>query len=226
MLQLSSLFLPLEQNLHIYFCSYSFLWFIPKNRMVYKNKKITYSLDRGLIQSNDHIKPTYLSESNTVFEDNNGAQNQKTCHAYVHAHVIQLLNITFSDLILNLVRYMSSKAIDTKEQLADIFTKPLPEPQFRYLREKLLGWQFKCSTCSGSMSEFEIIYYSFHVQYLLYVHTYNKSYVFMYISTKTKGFRILEFAINYFLDKLIINRINYLHSYVSCTCYYQCHYDR
>ena len=131
MLQLSSLFLPLEQNLHIYFSSYSFRWFVPKTRMVYKNKKITYSLDRGLIQSNDHIsvriflQPTYLSESNTVFEDINGAQNQKTSQAYVHAHVIQLLNITFSDLILNLVRYMSSKAIDTKEQLADIFTKSL-----------------------------------------------------------------------------------------------------
>ena len=30
--------------------------------------------------------------------------------------------------------------IDTKEQLADIFTKPLDETLFLYLRSELLGW--------------------------------------------------------------------------------------
>ena len=30
--------------------------------------------------------------------------------------------------------------IDTKEQTADIFTKPLPDVQFRYLRKKLCGY--------------------------------------------------------------------------------------
>ena len=30
--------------------------------------------------------------------------------------------------------------IDTHEQLADIFTKPLDEKQFKYLRKKLCGW--------------------------------------------------------------------------------------
>ena len=30
--------------------------------------------------------------------------------------------------------------IDTKEQLADIFTKPLDTPTFSYLRKKLCGW--------------------------------------------------------------------------------------
>jgi hypothetical protein len=30
--------------------------------------------------------------------------------------------------------------IDTKHQLADIFTKPLPEPLFTSLRLLLLGW--------------------------------------------------------------------------------------
>ena len=32
------------------------------------------------------------------------------------------------------------KSIDTKEQTADIFTKPLDFPSFSYLRKKLIGW--------------------------------------------------------------------------------------
>ena len=30
--------------------------------------------------------------------------------------------------------------IDTKDQLRDIFTKPLKRQQFQYLRNKLMGW--------------------------------------------------------------------------------------
>ena len=30
--------------------------------------------------------------------------------------------------------------ISTKEQIADIFTKPLPRPQFQHLRRKLMLW--------------------------------------------------------------------------------------
>ena len=42
-------------------------------------------------------------------------------------------------------QYVKSKAIqifpiDTKEQTADIFTKPLDDKSFLYLRKKLLGW--------------------------------------------------------------------------------------
>ena len=32
------------------------------------------------------------------------------------------------------------KSIDTAEQMADIFTKPLPEKSFCHLRQKLMGW--------------------------------------------------------------------------------------
>jgi hypothetical protein len=32
------------------------------------------------------------------------------------------------------------KKIDTKENWADIFTKPLPKPVFEYLRRKMMGW--------------------------------------------------------------------------------------
>ena len=31
-------------------------------------------------------------------------------------------------------------AIDTKEQIADIFTKPLEKAAFEHLRYKLMGW--------------------------------------------------------------------------------------
>ena len=75
----------------------------------------------------------------TVFEDNNGAlklanlprMRPRTRHiatkyhffrSYVHSGAIRI------------------KSISTQEQMADIFTKPLPEPAFKYLRMKLLGW--------------------------------------------------------------------------------------
>ena len=32
------------------------------------------------------------------------------------------------------------KRIVTREQMADIFTKPIDEKQFAYLRKKLIGW--------------------------------------------------------------------------------------
>ena len=32
------------------------------------------------------------------------------------------------------------EAIDTKVQIADIFTKPLPQDQFQVLRKLFLGW--------------------------------------------------------------------------------------
>ena len=35
---------------------------------------------------------------------------------------------------------MTVQKVDTKEQLADIFTKPLPVATFQYLRLKLMGW--------------------------------------------------------------------------------------
>ena len=75
----------------------------------------------------------------TIFEDNNGAlelakmprMRPRTRHIATKYHFFRS-HIKSGQIHV--------KAIDTKEQLADIFTKPLPEPQFRYLREKLLGW--------------------------------------------------------------------------------------
>ena len=39
------------------------------------------------------------------------------------------------------------QAVDTKEQIADIFTKPLNKKTFRYLQEKLMVWRENLSVC-------------------------------------------------------------------------------
>ncbi len=75
----------------------------------------------------------------TVFEDNKGfvelanAPKMQPCtkhnalkYHHFHSHVASC--------------DVKIKWIDTKSQLADIFTKPLPEPLFTSLRLLLLGW--------------------------------------------------------------------------------------
>jgi hypothetical protein len=74
-----------------------------------------------------------------VFEDNEGALEMarspkfrpRTKHINIKYH-------HFHDSIESGKIIMS--AIDTKEQQADIFTKPLDESSFLYLRKKILGW--------------------------------------------------------------------------------------
>ena len=75
----------------------------------------------------------------SVFEDNNGAlelaqlprMRPRTRHIATKYHFFR------SYVQSGEVRVRS---IHTKEQIADIFTKPLPQPAFEYLRKKLLGW--------------------------------------------------------------------------------------
>ena len=75
----------------------------------------------------------------TVFEDNNGAlelanapkMRPRTKHIALKYHHFRQ---AVSD------KRVRIKPIDTKEQLADIFTKPLYKPLFEYLREQFLGW--------------------------------------------------------------------------------------
>jgi hypothetical protein len=76
----------------------------------------------------------------TVWEDNNGAltlakldpgQNTARSRAFdVRAHWFRA----------HLGPQVIVEKIDTKEQLADIFTKPMPRPQFEALRRLMLGW--------------------------------------------------------------------------------------
>ncbi len=75
----------------------------------------------------------------TVFEDNNGAlelaiepkYRPRTKHIAIKYH-------HFREHVKN--KSIKVKKIDTKEQLADIFTKPIEKHQFEYLRNKLMGW--------------------------------------------------------------------------------------
>ena len=74
-----------------------------------------------------------------VFEDNNScislATQQKFSPRTKH---IALKYHHFRQYVRdNIVEILP---IDTKEQIADIFTKPLDEKSFTYLREKFLGW--------------------------------------------------------------------------------------
>jgi len=74
-----------------------------------------------------------------VYEDNNAcismAKSQKfsprTKHIALKYHHFRLA------VQRNLVEILP---IDTKQQIADIFTKPLDSNQFIYLRKKLIGW--------------------------------------------------------------------------------------
>ena len=75
----------------------------------------------------------------TLFEDNNGAlqlakepkYRPRTKHiALKYHHFRQYVKQGLVDI----------QPIDTKVQIADIFTKPLEPGQFTFLRKKLCGW--------------------------------------------------------------------------------------
>ena len=74
-----------------------------------------------------------------VFEDNAGAiqvatnpkLRPRTKHLSVKLHHF-VHHVRNKDITI--------QHISSKEQLADIFTKPLPRDQFRYLRKKILHW--------------------------------------------------------------------------------------
>eukprot|EP00980_Cylindrotheca_fusiformis_P015692 scaffold4523_cov68-Cylindrotheca_fusiformis.AAC.2 len=74
-----------------------------------------------------------------VFEDNqscieiamNHRTRPRTRHLSVRLH-------HFRSHIVN--KTISIEDVSTKEQVADIFTKPLPRDQFRHLRKSLMGW--------------------------------------------------------------------------------------
>ena len=75
----------------------------------------------------------------TLFEDNNGALELAKAPKYrPRTKHIALKYHHFRDHVKRgLVKIFP---IDTKEQLADIFTKPLDQQTFEYLRNLLLGW--------------------------------------------------------------------------------------
>lgn len=76
-----------------------------------------------------------------VFEDNQSCiaiatdhrTRPRTKHLSVRLH-------HFRSHILN--KTISIEHVSTKEQLADMFTKPLARPQFEKLRDRLMGWTY------------------------------------------------------------------------------------
>jgi hypothetical protein len=75
----------------------------------------------------------------TLFEDNNGALELATAPRYrPRTKHIAIKYHHFREHVK--LGKVSIKSIDTKEQIADIFTKALPGPTFAFLRYKLLGW--------------------------------------------------------------------------------------
>ena len=89
----------------------------------------------------------------TVFEDNEGAKElannpkyrPRTKHIAVKYH-------HFRQHVKN--GLLLIKSIDTKEQLADIFTKGIPRVQFEYLRSKIQGWLSILTKPSQSIEDF------------------------------------------------------------------------
>ena len=85
------------------------------------------------------VNPEHLVTYSTVFEDNNGAlelaqepkYRPRTKHIAIKYH-------HFREHVKN--KSIRVEAINTKEQITDIFTKPLEKHQFEYLRQKLIGW--------------------------------------------------------------------------------------
>jgi hypothetical protein len=75
----------------------------------------------------------------TAFEDNKGCveliaaltMHPRSCHIGIKYH-------NFHEHVRK--GHIRIQWISTDEQLANIFTKPLPAPKFTALRERLLGW--------------------------------------------------------------------------------------
>ena len=93
-----------------------------------------------------------------TFEDN------KSCIAIATNHRTRARTKHLSVRLHHFRSYVVSKQIsiehiNTKDQLTDIFTKPLPTPQFISLRDKLMGWSSKplpldvSSRGSGNISD-------------------------------------------------------------------------
>ena len=87
------------------------------------------------IEKDKRITKTY----STVYEDNRGALElarepkfrPRTKHVATKYHHFR------NAVAKGRIKIFS---IDTKEQQADIFTKPLPKPQFEKLRKLIMGW--------------------------------------------------------------------------------------
>ena len=78
----------------------------------------------------------------TVWEDNMGALTLAQLDPGQHTVRSKFYDVRvhwFRSILHAPKSKMSVKKVESNEQLADLFTKPLPEATFQYLRKKLLG---------------------------------------------------------------------------------------
>ena len=81
-------------------------------------------------------KPDFFCQ---VFEDNRSTITVATSKKYTpRTKHIALKYHHFRQYVNN--KSIRIQAINTTQQIADIFTKPLPDDSFKYLRGKLNGW--------------------------------------------------------------------------------------
>ena len=76
----------------------------------------------------------------TCWEDNIGAETLANLDPGQNTPRSKFYDVKVHWFRSHLSKDIQVKRVDTKEQLADIFTKPLPEEPFQRLRKKILGW--------------------------------------------------------------------------------------
>ena len=87
------------------------------------------------------ISPELLSTfKTTCHEDNNGALTLANLEPGRTTPRSKFYDVKVHWFRSHLCKDIVVQKVDTKEQLADLFTKPLPPEVFKYLREKILGW--------------------------------------------------------------------------------------
>ena len=76
----------------------------------------------------DEPIPILCHNTNAINISKNPVMHSKTKHIPIKFHILRE-HVTEKNIVLEYV--------DTKEQIVDIFTKPLPRETFGYLRQKL-----------------------------------------------------------------------------------------
>ena len=127
---------------------------IPLREIIKEIQQNVHSANLPILQTSTLSKAFNSIPQSTVFEDNKsclrlaslGKMSPRTKHIAIPYHFFRSKG---EELEIKVI------SIDTKEQLADQFTKGLPEQQFIILRKPLCGWSLYLF---GGESRYPIIY--------------------------------------------------------------------
>ena len=99
---------------------------------------------RGLLEEIGHALGLSITNPSlvrsTVFEDNQGCLSLVNVPKMSPRNKYLCLKYHFFRNHVGEDKGILARYISTKEQKADIFTKGLPGPQFRIIRQLLMGW--------------------------------------------------------------------------------------